>query len=202
MPLTATPGDPAANSYATVEEADAYNEDRAGGEAWADVDDDAKARSLILATSLLDLLPGAWTGTATLATQALGWPRTGMKNRNGYLIDPMTIPTILKNATSEMARITSQGERTDDDDVTNLGISSISAGPVSISFNGQSVDDASKSIVPESPTTTLNSRLMVTDYVRAMLVPSWFYPTVAQELAVNTATFLFVNLGHPRRRTR
>lgn len=194
MPLIATPGDPAANSYETVDGADAYFEDRKDGEVWIPLDETVKVQSLIRATSMVDILPGAWTGAATNPEQALGWPRTGMKNRNGFLIDSVIIPQTLKSAICELARVVSEEDLTASDDVTNLGISSISAGPVSISFREKK--DANGMIVTETPSAELAARLMVPDFVRALLVPSWFFPTVEQSQASNVARLLFVNIGH------
>ena len=58
------------NSYATVEEADAYFEDRLDSAAWGGI---LKADALVTATSVLD--SKSWGGYAVDADQALAFPR-------------------------------------------------------------------------------------------------------------------------------
>jgi hypothetical protein len=80
MTLNTTSGDPAADSYASLAEADAYFEARAIT-AWGD-DDDAKEAALRRAASYLDnQYRTRWIGLRTNETQALSWPRgDGVRN--------------------------------------------------------------------------------------------------------------------------
>src|SRR5580765_5673762 len=106
MPLVETPGDPTANTYATVTEADAYNAGRPFGTAWAALTPEQKEGALAYAAALLDAA-FVWTGSPSLEanpSQKLCWPRVGMFTRNGVPIDPMVIPKELKDAQSEYAR--------------------------------------------------------------------------------------------------
>jgi hypothetical protein len=64
------------NSYATVEEADAYFADRLDVAAWSSAELTQKAQALITATSLLDGLN--WIGVAVSESQALAFPRSGV----------------------------------------------------------------------------------------------------------------------------
>ena len=76
MALNTTPGDPAADSYASLVEADAYFEGRAIT-AWGD-DDDAKEAALRRATTYLDnQYRDRWMGYRTNQLQSLAWPRIG-----------------------------------------------------------------------------------------------------------------------------
>jgi hypothetical protein len=81
MPIVTTPGDPMANSYASVAEADAYNAARPFGTAWASLTTEAKEGALQYAAILLDST-FIWTGVATANPgQVMGWPRNGMLTR-------------------------------------------------------------------------------------------------------------------------
>lgn len=175
LTLIATPAASDANSYCTVAEGDAYHESRLFTDTWTDASAAEKATALVMATRLLDAfyswtgdamtqpkspkLPKgayyAWTGLATTSTQALCWPRTGMLTRNGYAIESGEIPNGLKDATAEFARQLLAADRTADNDVEAQGLKSLSAGPVSLSFQ----DMVYRKLIP--------------DAVHELLVPSW-----------------------------
>jgi len=174
MILIATPAAANANSYATVAEADAYSDSRLFTDDWLTGTAD-KERALAMATRLLDAfytwtgsavtqkqsqnLPKfafyAWTGTPSTETQALCWPRQGMYSRNGFAIPSGEIPQPLKDATSEFARQLLVADRSADNDIEAQGITSIKAGPVSLTFK----DMIEKKVIP--------------DAVHSLLVPSW-----------------------------
>jgi hypothetical protein len=97
-----------------------------------------------------------WTGAPSDPDQALCWPRTGMFTRNGAAIASNVIPTSLKNATSEFARQLIVTDRTADNDVIVQGVTSLRAGPVSLTFK----EDLQFTMIPEA--------------VSYQLVPSWF----------------------------
>lgn len=171
--INATPADPNANSYATHAEADAYFESRlpivppwiASGEAVA----------LVMATRVLNaglrpqrtyVPPAAghdayyrvrrtWSGTPTTTTQKLAWPRTGMKDENGNVIDSAIIPNALKEAQAEFAGQLLKADTTLNNDVLVQGITSLRAGPVSLSFKdsgvfAQVIPDAVWELMPSS----------------------------------------------------
>lgn len=70
--LIATKGAADSNSYATVEEADAYLDTCYGADEWAALGEDDKARLLILATRYIDRLTTAFSSVDP--TQALNFP--------------------------------------------------------------------------------------------------------------------------------
>lgn len=172
--VIATPADPLANSYCTVEEADAYHDARLHATDWL-VSGDVKAAAVVMATRLLDAYyswtgsvltapptPGlpqgayrAWTGAASTETQALCWPRTGMYSRNGYALGSGEIPQPLKDATAEFARQLIAADRTLDSDAEVQGLRSVRAGSVTIAFRDMITSKA------------------IPDAVHTLLVPSW-----------------------------
>jgi len=190
VPFNSSAGDPAANSYPSVAEADAYNATSLDAATWTAFVQAEKENRLILATMLIDRMPQCWTGAAATAAQALGWPRIGMKTRNGFDIDATVVPIDLKNAVSEFARII-KVDTTDSNDVVNQRITSVKAGSVSVTFDQLSMDESGRNVVPLQKSADLAGRLMVPDVVRVLLVPSWLLPTAEQILAGNKATLLF-----------
>jgi hypothetical protein len=150
--LVATAGSASANSYATVAEADTYHDSRLFATDWTGAATATKTVALIMATRLLDAIY-AWESWATDATQALQWPRTGILARNQLeLVDSTVIPDELKNATAEFARQLIVADRSLDSDIETQGITSLRAGPVSLTFkNGvytKTVPDAVVSLLP------------------------------------------------------
>jgi len=175
MALVETPGDASANSYATVAELDAYAATRPGLQTWfATASTPAKEAALIMATRMLDGRL-VWTGAATTpAVQALGWPRTGMANRNAYAIDSAVLPRELKEATCEQALQMGTGSGLADNDPLNQGVTSVKAGSVAVTF--KELDESS----PEAADIAFRKKeqelawATVPDSVRQLLVPSWY----------------------------
>lgn len=90
-----------ANSYVTVEAADAWFADRAGFDQWnADLPDAGKEQFLITATGWLDTL--TYIGNLADTTQALAWPRIA-KNRDGREATATTLPAAVAEATYRLA---------------------------------------------------------------------------------------------------
>src|SRR5438046_7448880 len=119
MPIVvvATPGAADANSYCSLAEANTYHDSHPYASAWTGAaSDDARNRALVTATRLLDEHI-EWDGYAASATQALGWPRSGMVDRNENAIDSSTIPQTLKNAVAEFARQIIAADRTAESDI-------------------------------------------------------------------------------------
>jgi hypothetical protein len=195
--VNATPGDSAANSYETVEEAATYFMTRgAGGVApsqWTSLTD--QGAQLVFATRVLNmmlrpqktLIPAAgsvaayyrirrtWTGLPASSTQILAWPRTGMFDGNNNPIDPTTIPQDLKDALSELAYQLAIADRTLDNDTIVQGISSIRAGSVSLNFRA--------GLLPQ----------VLPDAVLNLMPPSWF-----TDEKVRPAMPAFIDIfGHP-----
>jgi hypothetical protein len=92
------------NSYATVEEADAYFENRIDVAAWTDALPTQKEQALVTATSIIDSMQ--WTGYVVSETQPLAFPRVGtyFDPRIGYVVElPPGVPPRIVQATYETA---------------------------------------------------------------------------------------------------
>lgn len=157
--LVTTAGSALANAYCDLPFAEQYQLDRpAVGTTWATATTDQKNAAILWATMLMDAL-WCWTGYPTDAVQALLWPRGAMIKRNGWeYVDIHTIPVELQRATAEYARQLLASDRTGDSDIESLGLTSITAGPVSLSF---------KESVYAKP---------IPDIVVGLIPPEWGYP--------------------------
>jgi hypothetical protein len=93
------------NSYATVEEADAYFADRIDVAAWASASAEDKAKALVTATQMLDGMN--WSGTAVSEGQSLAFPRstTYFEPRLGQwiILDGTTVPLRIIQSMYELA---------------------------------------------------------------------------------------------------
>jgi len=134
--IVATVGGASSNSFCTLAEADQYHDDRSPvGTTWSGETDANKNRALLFATTLLEACV-IWTGFVKSDSQALLWPRYGMTKRNTYALDDDVVPQELKNCQAEFARqLLADIGRTDDSDIETKGITSITAGPVSLTFD-------------------------------------------------------------------
>ena len=93
-----------AESYSSEADADTYNTAYVGDGTWTAATSGAKEVALRQATQYLDLVYGnKWHGTRKTEAQALAWPRTGVKDCDGYLIDDDSLPINLVRATAELA---------------------------------------------------------------------------------------------------
>lgn len=101
MALDATPGGESADSFCTVEEADAYHDARAFNAEWAAADASSKERHLKWATSLLDA-HYSFIGARGSSEQALSWPREGVE-LDGVLLSATVVPRRVRQATAEFA---------------------------------------------------------------------------------------------------
>lgn len=176
MALDTTVGGADANSYATVEDLDAYADARMFVPEWfADADDALKERALKMAARLLDAL-FVWTGSPVDGTQALTWPRDGMFNRNGFAIATTALPRELKEAQCEFALSLGAGDRTAENDPLKQGITSIRAGSVGLTFkeidegSTESADIAIRKLEHDLQWASNT----VPDSVRQLIPPSWY----------------------------
>lgn len=104
MAIDPTPGGPAANSYVSLAEADAYFATRLNADAWAQAGQASPPRqeaALITATQRLDQEP--FRGRRTYRDQALSWPRAGVRGADGLPMPPDEIPGDIKRAQMELA---------------------------------------------------------------------------------------------------
>jgi hypothetical protein len=133
--IVTTVGGALANSYVSIADADTYHETHLYADDWTNADSDTKCRALQMATRILDQQI-AWVGVPAGSTQALLWPRVGAMGPNGYLIASDVIPTLVEQATAELARQLITADRTADNEVAHKGLSSITAGSISMTFSG------------------------------------------------------------------
>ena len=139
--LVADAGSASANSYATVAEADAYHANHLYGAEWAGAAD-LKMQALITATRLLEE-NAVWIGSPATSGQALGWPRNGGVTRTGYAIANTIIPDMLKNATSELARLLIvAGGMPNSGGTIPAGLKGLKAGPVALEFDPMKTNEA------------------------------------------------------------
>lgn len=144
-----TAGATDANSYCSIAEADAYFDTHVYPGAWTTTDDDDKKKAaLIWATRMLDDCVD-WLGTKAAETQALRWPRTDITDRDAIAVSSLTIPQFLKNATAELAKYLLEKDRFQAFEDLAAGISSVSAGSVSVDFDKEK-RDAYVSFFPDS----------------------------------------------------
>ena len=121
-----------ANSYVAVTVADDMIATNIHGEtAWDALSFSDKERTLVWGTRILDYHT-RWFGTKTVDDSPLRWPRTGVVDRDGILIDANTIPQQLQFATAEMARFYAKEDRTLDRDQD--GLESLTADVIELVF--------------------------------------------------------------------
>jgi hypothetical protein len=134
--LDATPAGSSSNSFATVEQANAYFSGHLYGEFWDDLEPDTKNRALITATRLIirAFQRVGWQGWLTNTVQSLPLPRVGMYDAERNLIISTVIPVPLVEATAEYAGRLAQAGRMPDDPSDTEGIKSVKAGSVSIDY--------------------------------------------------------------------
>lgn len=110
----------AANSYVTVEEADDhFLIDLNFAATWSALDEEAKQHQLAWATRVLDQKV-EWRGTRVDADSGLRWPRTGVYDRDGALIDDDAVPLQVKQAVCELAKFLMTTDLTAGQDVEYL----------------------------------------------------------------------------------
>ena len=179
MALITTPGAANADAYANLTEMNACIATNPYASGWNVVSDPDKENFGRVATRLLDGMPAAWTGAPTTpAVQALGWPRTGMFNRNGYPIADSAIPGNLKCAQAEYARLLAENDLTvgGASSLADSGLSSVSAAGVSVSVKSTSAAGTGGTPSPGvSKTYGKEAELhaQVPASVLMFLVPSW-----------------------------
>lgn len=75
--LNSNIGDPAANSYVALDEAENFLDARLSADAWTKANADDKKRALLMAAARLDR--ENWLGNRATATQRLAWPRVDVQ---------------------------------------------------------------------------------------------------------------------------
>lgn len=117
------------NSYVTVEEADAYFNNRLDAAAWVNATPDRKEQALITATNVTD--QQSYVGAVLNASQPLAFPRSGSyfdpKLGMSVILDS-SVPTRVIQATFEQALhlLSNEGVLTNTGAVQDLQVGSIS----------------------------------------------------------------------------
>jgi hypothetical protein len=93
-------GIPGADSYATIAEADAYHT-ALGNTAWIGTDA-VKEVALRQAAQYMNF-SYSWKGAKTAQANTLAWPRHGVVDADGFIVDSGAIPVQVKNAQIELA---------------------------------------------------------------------------------------------------
>jgi hypothetical protein len=102
LALKAEPGESDSNTYATLAQAESFFERRIHADVWTAADDDVKKAALVWATRLLDENVD-WFGYPVYEDQKLRFPRTGLSDVDGNLVDDTVIPQFLVEAVAEFA---------------------------------------------------------------------------------------------------
>lgn len=153
MPLNATVGDISANSYVTIEEANAYFADRSNASSWST---STQQEQLLITMSRLIDWQLKFKGVKTSELQAMQFPRTGIVLPDGYAVANNVIPVELKQAVFELALLSLDTDRTSDDPLA--GLEEVKAGPLTIKT-------ASRNDNPKNPIIPDFVRLMLSGYI-------------------------------------
>lgn len=122
------------DAYISVADADAYHTAHGDPAAWSGAATADKEAAIRLATQYLDLVHGRrWRGRRTNEGQALDWPRSGVRDRDGFAIESNEIPARLEDACAELALRQINGDTLIPDiaaDSVGIRSESVGAGPV------------------------------------------------------------------------
>lgn len=182
MPLTPTPGDASADTYASLAEFNAYAASRLPAVKWFTTATDAQKEAALRAAARELDSDFTWTGSAVDDVQALCWPRSGMVSRNGFVVPTSgasSIPIQLKNAQCEFALQIGASDRLSDNDPLKKGITSLKADVVELKFSDVQGSKASNYESADVDIRKMQSdlnyvSLVVPDEVRRLLVGSWY----------------------------
>lgn len=127
--LDPTVGGIAANTYASLAEAQAYCDARLSVEAWTGAVSDVRTRALISATARIE--QEDFVGARESDTQALSFPRSGV-DVDGIAIDDHVVPERVKRAQLELALVllNSDGDFLADSGLE--GFNEVKVGPLSV----------------------------------------------------------------------
>jgi len=127
--INSTPGSAEANSYVSVEYADAFVSAMIDSDGWPGVLSEKEA-ALKEATRVLDE-QFTWQGSLSNVSQALAWPRSGFTDPDGRAIAADAIPKRIKDATCNLAIFLLRNGGLNQ---VSSDVRSIKAGPISIGF--------------------------------------------------------------------
>lgn len=119
------------NSYVTAAEADALLLPHPRREVWGAHSDYQRELALLLAAREIDLLN--FRGRVADTDQALAWPRAGVIDSDGRIIDSDTVPDRVKTAQAELA-LDLLAEGFESEDEIPRGVRRVRAGAVELEF--------------------------------------------------------------------
>lgn len=188
MALTVTPGDAAADSYATLVEFDAYHLIRTPGLVWAvtTATDPQKENALRIAANLLDAI-FQWTGAPVDDVQRLTWPRGNMLTRNGFEILTTVVPQELKDAQSEWAGLLGTSDLFSagggGTSAQQQNVAGVKAGSVDVKFGALNEETVDLTLRLKSPEFAWSAD-SVPQTVRTILVASWWTQTLVDPAGI------------------
>lgn len=124
MTLITTPGAADANSFVSLVEAVDYIATLTFASAWPSTDS-AREAVLIQAARKINTLDLKGTRVKPEASQPLAFPRSGIYDRDGWVIDANTIPNAVKVAQVELALWLAASDRNPDPSPSRLKVGSI-----------------------------------------------------------------------------
>lgn len=128
--MNSTTGDAAADSYVSLEYANAFFASSVSNTAWP-ADDPKKEAALIESTRILDS-QFEWAGDIASSSQALRWPRTGAYDLDGREYASNNIPKILKDAVCNYAYFLLQNNGLNQ---TQSPVKEVKIGPIDLKFS-------------------------------------------------------------------
>jgi hypothetical protein len=135
-----------ANSYATVEQGDAYHDAHLYATAWTGATPENKAKALAMATRTINNAM-EWKGYRKGSEQALEWPRTYVNrpdidgrtilhhHLHGAYWDENRVPQPIIDATIDLARTLLEGDRTADDSTKGIKSLKLGQGAIGVDFD-------------------------------------------------------------------
>jgi len=157
MAIDYSVGTTTANSYVSVQEADAYFLQRANSAKWEPVED--KEAALITASRLLDWQL-KFDGEKVSATQSMQFPRTEVWMSDGLEYPSDIIPSEIKYAVFELAYLSIGVDRTADNALA--GIDQVKAGPLFIKSTPAGYGSTKSEIIPQFIKTMISDFIVST----------------------------------------
>lgn len=132
--INSTPGSTEADSYVSVEYADAFVSAMIDGDGWPSVLSE-KESALKEATRVIDE-QFKWLGTLSNSSQSLGWPRTGFIDADGRAFASDAIPKRVKDATCNLAIFLLRNGGLE---MSGSSLKGLKAGPISATFENNEI---------------------------------------------------------------
>ena len=135
MPIDATVGGIAANSYVTLAESQAYFAARLSSATWDAYVDSQQEAALLQAAERLD--QEGYLGERVTWTQTMKFPRYGIVDEDSRWVDSSTIPQRIKNAQCELALLLlADPSMFEDDGLERFSRISVAQGEMDLTLRG------------------------------------------------------------------